>query len=971
MSDQIPTPGIPGSDQSHDSPSPTSPSIALKSTRLDGVYKHRLRIFAVLLILGFVDGLVAIAANVLLFIESGSWQMLAVPVGIVAAWVFLFTAYRRARLGKFDQAAYLSLAGVFLGLGIGELFHAGITYPLALVGGGALLLVATLTLPGRGWVWLLCEALYAAYLWVVNFLDPLASLGGRLPVAAAIPIQATLITVGLSLLGVFAWLVYRSLRTGPIRTRLLVAFVLLGLLPALLVGALSSLLSADRVRTQVLDHLESVAALKQAEVNAWADALLTNLLLAMPSVDGMDTTQVVLAGPEAVDENTYQLASLREFNRLKLIITRGRIFDELFLVDPRGLILLSTDPSHQGLNEYGYPYFDAGLLTPYVSSQYLYQPTRQRIIVAAAPLKAVATGEVIGLLAGRVDLERLQEIMSTSPGLGETGETYLVGRRDLRLLTASRYPGYLAGETYPLFSDGIQNAALGTSGQSAYTNYAGVPVFGAYRYLPDIDMILIAEQARAEALTGLTESILLNAGITLLIVLLAIFGALMVTRSISAPIGALAQVAEQIAVGDSAAKVVLPAQVDGFDPEVYPGNAPDEIAVLAGSFNRMTTALRQALAGLEDQVAQRTVALEQRTRYLQAAAEVSRAAASLLDPGQLIHQVVELIRQRFQLYYVGLFIVDEPGEWALLRAGTGEPGERMLARGHRIKVGTGMIGWSITNSQSRIALHAELDDARLANPFLPHTRSEAAIPLRSRGRVIGALTVQSDQPEAFDEATVAVFETMADQVGVALDNARLFTESQQAYESLTRAYGEQTRLGWSKRLTSQPVRGYRSDSSGNVVREDLWLPETALVYQKGEVLAGQLSDGQVQAGDPSQPGLSTPQSGERFLGVPVRVRDQIIGVIHGYKPADEGVWRPDEIEFMKDVADIVGLTLENARLYEDTQRRAESERVIAEVSTRIRESLDVDTVMQTAVVELQRALGLRDITIRLGDFHEQ
>lgn len=971
MSDKIPTPEIPGTEQSHDVQSPALPSVSLEAARAEGVDKHRLRVFAVVLILGLVDGLVAIAANALLFIDSGSWQMLAVPGGIAAAWVFLFTAYRQARLGKFEQAAYLSLAGVFIGAGVGELFHAGITYPLAAIGGGALLLVAALTLPGRGWVWLFSEALYAAYLWIVNLLNPLASVGGRLPVAASLPIQATLITVGLSLLGVLAWLIYRSLRTGPIRTRLLVAFVLLGLLPALLVGALSSLLSADRARAQVLDHLESVATLKQAEVNAWADALLTNLLLAMPSADGMDTTQIVLAGAEAADETTYQISSVSELNRLRLIITRGRVFDELFLVDPRGLIILSTDPSHQGLNEYGYPYFDAGLLAPYISSQYLSQPTRQRIIVAAAPLKATATGEVIGLLAGRVDLERLQDIMATSPGLGETGETYLVGRRDLRLLTASRYPGYLAGETYPLFSDGIQNAALGTSGQGAYTNYAGVPVFGAYHYLPEIDMILIAEQARSEALAGLTGSILLNAGITLLIVLLAIFGALMVTRSISAPIGALAQVAEQIAGGDSAVKGDLPTQVEGFDPAVYPSDAPDEITVLAGSFNRMTRALRQALAGLEDQVAQRTVALAQRTRYLQAAAEVSRATASLLDPGQLINQVVELIRQRFQLYYVGLFILDEPGEWALLRAGTGEAGERMLARGHRIKVGAGMIGWSIANSQSRIALHAELDDARLANPFLPHTHSEAAIPLRSRGRVIGALTIQSDQPEAFDEATVAVFETMADQVGVALDNARLFTESQQAYESLTRAYGEQTRLGWSKRLASQPVLGYRSDSSGNVEHEDLWLPETVLVYQKGDVLAGQLSDGQVRTGDLIQPGSATPQPGELFLGVPVRVRDQIIGVIHGYKPADEGVWRPDEIEFMKDVADIVGLTLENARLYEDTQRRAESESVIAEVSTRIRESLDVDTVMRTAVIELQRALGLRDITIRLGDFNEQ
>jgi GAF domain-containing protein len=252
----------------------------------------------------------------------------------------------------------------------------------------------------------------------------------------------------------------------------------------------------------------------------------------------------------------------------------------------------------------------------------------------------------------------------------------------------------------------------------------------------------------------------------------------------------------------------------------------------------------------------------------------------------------------------------------------------------------------------------------LVNPLLPNTRSEAAIPLRSRGKVIGALTVQSDQPNAFDEATVAVFETMADQVGVAIDNARLFAESQAAYESLSLAYGEQSQTGWAKRMRSGQNLGYRSEVSGVVTREEEWLPEMALVYEKGEAVLGSVS---VKSGAAAE---TEPQADEIFLGVPVMVRNEIIGVIQGYKPADGGEWRADEIEFMKDVANIVGMTLENARLYEDTQRRAENERIVADVSSRIRESLDVDTVMQTAVIELQRALGLKDITIRLGDTHE-
>ncbi len=670
-----------------------------------------------------------------------------------------------------------------------------------------------------------------------------------------------------------------------------------------------------------------------------------------------------------------------------MLLVRGQAFDELFLVEPRGLIVLSTDPSRENLNEYGYPYFEGGLASPFVSPQYLSQQLNQRIITVAAPLTD-SKGQVLGLLAGRVDLDRLASLLALpagTSGLGETGETYLVARRDLRLLTASRYPEYIAGESYPLFSEGIQRAASAVNGTSSYTNYAGVQVFGAFRYLPDVDMLLLAEQTRTEALATVFQSILLNLAVTLLVILLAILGALFVTGRITTPIAALARTAERITAGE----LDIIDQPVGAHMGVRPGSAPppalqqhDEIGALARSFYAMTARLRLTLQGLEAQVEARTAVLAQRTAYLQTAAEVSQAAATLLDPDALIRQVVELIRDRFHLYYVGLFLLDDSREYAVLHAGTGEAGQAMLARQHRLQVGVGMIGWCVANQRSRIALHAELDDARLVNPFLPLTRSEAAIPLRSRGRVVGALTIQSDQPDAFDAPTVAVFETMADQIGIALDNARLFAESQSALEALSRSYGEQTRLGWSRRLVSGQPLGYLADSMGTL-----------------QPLTGSESG---SAGCAAHLHLSTPavvnQPGdsEHYLGVPVMLRDQVIGVIQCYKPAEppappsvgahpgvrpEGVhqdgappapgskWSEAEIEFVQSVANLLSLTLENARLYEDTQRRAESERLVSEISSRIRQSLDVDTVMQTALVELQRALGLKDITIRLGDSH--
>ncbi len=167
--------------------------------------------------------------------------------------------------------------------------------------------------------------------------------------------------------------------------------------------------------------------------------------------------------------------------------------------------------------------------------------------------------------------------------------------------------------------------------------------------------------------------------------------------------------------------------------------------------------------------------LERHALQLQTAAEVSRAASSVLDLDVLIRQVVNLVRERFDLYYAGLFLVDEAGEWAVLRAGTGEAGRQMLEQRHRLEVGGGsMIGWCVANREPRIALDVGEEAVRFENPFLPETRSELALPLVSRGKAIGALTIQSTQEAAFSDEDIAVLQTMADQLANAIANARLY-----------------------------------------------------------------------------------------------------------------------------------------------------------------------------------------------------
>ena len=171
--------------------------------------------------------------------------------------------------------------------------------------------------------------------------------------------------------------------------------------------------------------------------------------------------------------------------------------------------------------------------------------------------------------------------------------------------------------------------------------------------------------------------------------------------------------------------------------------------------------------------------LEQRNNQLSIAADVAKTCSSILDPELLVQRAVELIQSGFGFYYVGLFQVDVAKQKANLIAGSGEAGKKMLADGHSFQLNaSSMVAWSIRNMEARIAQQADMDDVRYANPYLPDTRSELALPLVSRGQVIGALTVQDMKEDAFSEMDISALQTMADQLATAIENASLFDATQ-------------------------------------------------------------------------------------------------------------------------------------------------------------------------------------------------
>jgi GAF domain-containing protein/HAMP domain-containing protein len=373
----------------------------------------------------------------------------------------------------------------------------------------------------------------------------------------------------------------------------------------------------------------------------------------------------------------------------------------------------------------------------------------------------------------------------------------------------------------------------------------------------------------------------------------------------------------------------------------------DEVGQLAFAFNGMAEQIGELVSGLEQRVAERTAELQRRAVQLATAAEVARAASSILDPGQLLNQTVELIAARFNLYHVGLFLVDRTGQWAVLQAASSEGGQHMLARQHRLQVGQeGIVGYVAVRGEPRIALDVGADPVFFDNPDLPDTHSEMALPLQARGEIMGALDVQSVESGAFGDEDVAIFQTLANQVAMAISNARLFQQAQESLEAERRAYGELSSQAWRELAQTRPDLGFVSDKQGVVATGGLWEPQMVQAAHTGEATPGD-GDGSV-------------------LAIPIKVRGNVIGVVDAHKPGHAGRWTAEEAALMGALVEQLGTALESARLYQDTQRRAARESFLREISDQLQRTPDTQTLVRIAAEELTRVLHSSRTRVRLS-----
>ncbi|MBU0702957.1 MAG: GAF domain-containing protein [Chloroflexi bacterium] len=417
------------------------------------------------------------------------------------------------------------------------------------------------------------------------------------------------------------------------------------------------------------------------------------------------------------------------------------------------------------------------------------------------------------------------------------------------------------------------------------------------------------------------------------------------------------------------------------------------VTVVQWLFNSsLTRAVQEAEGGRDEAIRSRTplegqvrglaaanASLQKRAFQFQTITDISRAVAATLEQDRLVWEAVNLIRERFDLYHVGLFLIDESGEWAVLRAGAGEAGEQMLAQGYRFEAsGDSLVGRCMAGAAARIALDAAVTQSRAsagageggaiagvvdtidANSLLPKTRSEMALPLFSDGQVIGALDIHSSMREAFSAEDISVFQAMADQVAVALDNARLFAETQARLDELRQSLAREQR---SRLSPMRPIPLYERTQPGvGPFGDDLLADvERAMAQREVLVLSG-AGDGLGQAPSTS----SGRGSGQAALVAPIALRGEIIGAL-GLQEMEGGrQWTEDEIALIGTVVDQMALAIENARLLEETQRRAEREQALSNVTARFTRSLNVDGLLRTAVRELGQLLQIDEVSIHVG-----
>jgi GAF domain-containing protein/HAMP domain-containing protein len=496
------------------------------------------------------------------------------------------------------------------------------------------------------------------------------------------------------------------------------------------------------------------------------------------------------------------------------------------------------------------------------------------------------------------------------------------------------------------------------TGASIARGIEGTIIVGTYVPLGTPDWAVMTElpvrAAYGEVILGIGISVLVMVAMAILTGLIGIY----VARRLAVPLRNLTETVTQIAEGE----LDLEAAVEG----------PTEVTLLATAFNSMTAQLHELIGSLEQRVADRTQRLE-------ILATLSERLIAILDFGQLLTELVNQVKERFDYYHAHVYVLDDSRQNLVMTAGAGRAGAEMKAKGHYIPLN------APTSLVARAARSGEIvwvDNVRetedwLPNPLLPDTYAEMAVPIMLEGQVVGVLDVQENEVGGLDEGDASLLRSLANQVAVAIRNARLFAEAETALARARATQEKYMEQAWEKVKRPQQDAEYQYHRPGTQLLDETviaQLEEEAMIRNQVAVVAvngGDIARKQVESGtgdaeiDDVQDSKSKIQK-QTALVAPIRLQNQTIGTIQLLETEGQHQWDELELALVQTVADQVAQAAENLRLFDEIRQRAGREQMLREITEKMRAATSLDELIETAAEELGQHFSAQYALVELG-----
>jgi GAF domain-containing protein/HAMP domain-containing protein len=721
--------------------------------------------------------------------------------------------------------------------------------------------------------------------------------------------------------------VTRAMDTRRLYRRLLYSFLLIVLIPVVTISATTSISSIQTDRRYAVSTLENITAQKEDALTLWLDEMQYDLrAIPLDTTTGNNILTVldnIAAGQDPGPERAPIIAHFKQ-----AIIQTARL-EEIFLLDPNGIVVAASNSTRTNRNYRDQEFFIQGKAALFIAPPVYFKDADEISIFISQPI-INSRAQMVGVLVGRANMRTPSQIMATRAGLGTSGKIYLLsGNYDVLNGVVNGKPT----ETIRT-NAAVEAVTKLTSGSLFYNDSQNIPVVGVYRWIPALNVAIVAEMNQSEAFGSVSYVLTTNIIIAIVSAALTLMGALLTIQTINRPVSALVDTAREVAAGNFSAR----AQIE----------QEDELGVLAQTMNDTTAQMQEMVANLEQRVSERTRDLERRTREVQSAAQIARDASTARNLDDLLNRSAHLISERFGFYHVGIFLLDERGEYALLSAAAGDAGKLMLANKHKLKVGeVGIVGYVTQTGESRVALDTGEDAIYFRNPFLPYTHSEMALPLKIGARVIGALDVQSEKVNAFDQQDAETMRILADQIAVAIERTRLLEQLEGAVARMETSSQEYSGRAW---------------------REFMQHTRASLGFRYRGVKAELITEPPAEGLDAQVKGTTIVQNnvekGVSILSVPIKLRGLPLGALNVRFQGEE--IPPQTIAVIEEAANRLALALENARLIQDTRRLAAREKQVNIITTQIQRATDIETVLQNAIRELGNTIGVPKTFIQIG-----